>query len=79
MAHDIAIGDSTHGPLTYGETSSATLPIDVMLTDASDRDAAMAALHSDLDGETATGFAPTRADGRIVVSFTGTVVHATRV
>src|SRR6266850_7073528 len=36
------------GPLTYGETSSGTLPIDVMLTDASDRDAALAALQRDL-------------------------------
>ena len=66
------------GPLTYGETSSGTLPIDVMLTDASDREAAMAALEDDLAGGSATGFAPTRADGRIVVSFTATVVHATR-
>jgi SAM-dependent methyltransferase len=66
------------GPLTYGETSSATLPIDVILTDASDREAAMTSLQDDLDGGAATGFAPTRADGRIVVSFTGTVVHATR-
>ena len=66
------------GPLTYGETSSGTLPIDVMLTDASDREAAMAALEADLAGGSATGFAPTRADGRIVVAFTATVVHATR-
>jgi ubiquinone/menaquinone biosynthesis C-methylase UbiE len=66
------------GPLTYGETVSMTLPIDVMLTDAADRDAALSALQRDLDGTSATGFEPVLTDDGIVVSFTATVVHATR-
>jgi len=68
----------TVGPLTYGETGSMQLPIEVMLTDASDRDAALTALRRDLDGEDPTGFDPVVTDDGIVVSFTGTVVHATR-
>ena len=68
----------TVGPLTYAETASMRLPIDVMLTDASDREAALTALHRDLDGESPTGFDPVITDDGIVVSFTGTVVHATR-
>ena len=66
------------GPLTYGETGSMKLPIDVMLTDASDRDAALTALRRDLEGEHPTGFDPAITDDGMVVSFTGTVVHATR-
>jgi SAM-dependent methyltransferase len=66
------------GPLTYGETASGRLPIEVMLTEASDREAALAALQRDLDGIRSTGFHPAVTDDGIVVSFTGTVVHATR-
>jgi SAM-dependent methyltransferase len=66
------------GPLTYGETGSGPLPIEVMLTEASDREAALAALQRDLDGSSPTGFDPVTTDKGIVVSFTGTVVHATR-
>ena len=66
------------GPLTYGETGSMKLPIEVMLTDAADREAALTALQRDLDGERATGFDPELTEDGIVVSFAGTVVHATR-
>jgi SAM-dependent methyltransferase len=68
----------TVGPLTYGETGSMKLPIDVMLTDAADRESALAALQRDLAGGGPTGFDPVVTDDGIVVSFTGTVVHATR-
>jgi SAM-dependent methyltransferase len=68
----------TVGPLSYGETGSMRLPIGVMLTDASDREAALAALQRDLDGREPTGFDPVITDDGMVVSFTGTVVHATR-
>jgi ubiquinone/menaquinone biosynthesis C-methylase UbiE len=69
----------TVGPLTYAETSVvATLPIDVMLTESSDRAATMAALHRDIGGGGATGFDPTQQDEQILVSFTNTVVHAAR-
>ena len=66
------------GPLSYGETGSMKLPIDVMLTEASDRDVALATLQRDLDGELPTGFDPVVTDTGIVVKFVGTVVHATR-
>jgi SAM-dependent methyltransferase len=66
------------GPLSYGETGSMKLAIDVMLTDASDRDVALTTLQRDLDGERPTGFDPVVTDDGIVVSFVGTVVHATR-
>ncbi|MDP9331818.1 MAG: methyltransferase domain-containing protein [Actinomycetota bacterium] len=65
------------GPITYGDTSSATLPIDVILTGASDREGTMKALHDDL-GINTTGFDPVQEGDRIVVTFTGAVVHATR-
>jgi ubiquinone/menaquinone biosynthesis C-methylase UbiE len=67
------------GPLAYGETSDPlTLPIDVILTDASDRDAVIATIETELSGGTATGFEPVLEDGQTLVSFTNTVVHATR-
>ncbi len=65
------------GPITYRDTSSTTLPIDVILTGASDREGTMKALHDDL-GINATGFDPVQEGDRIVVTFTGAVVHATR-
>jgi SAM-dependent methyltransferase len=70
--------ERTVGPLSYGETGSMRLPIDVMLTDASERDVALASLERDLNGERPTGFDPVLTDDGIVVSFVGTVVHATR-
>jgi SAM-dependent methyltransferase len=70
---------STVGPLTYGETSDPfTLPVDHMLTDAADRDAVISALRAELAGGPATGFNPVADAGQILVSFTSTVVHATR-
>jgi ubiquinone/menaquinone biosynthesis C-methylase UbiE len=67
------------GPLAYGETSNAlTIPIDVILTDASDRDAVTATIETELAGGAATGFEPVLEDGQTLVSFTNTVIHATR-
>jgi SAM-dependent methyltransferase len=66
------------GPLSYGETGGMRLPIDVLLTDASDRDSTLSALKRDLDGADPTGFDPTVTDDGIMVSFVGTVIHATR-
>ena len=67
------------GPLTYGETSDPfTLPVDHILTDAADRDAVTSALQAELAGGPATGFEPVLDDGQTLVSFTNTVVHATR-
>jgi SAM-dependent methyltransferase len=67
----------TVGPITYGDTSSTALPIDVILTGASDREGTMKALHDDI-GINATGFDPAQQGDQVVVTFTGAVVHATR-
>jgi SAM-dependent methyltransferase len=71
---------STIGPLTYGETLDAiTLPVEHILTDVADRDAIISAMQAELAGGPATGFDPvTDDDGQILVSFTSTVIHATR-
>jgi len=70
---------STVGPLSYGETSDPfTIPVDQMLTTAADGDAVMSALRAELAGGPATGFNPVVDAGQVVVSFTSTVVHATR-
>src|SRR5437763_6798246 len=67
------------GPLTYGETSDPLrIPVEHILTDASDRDAVAKALEAELAGGAATGFEPVLDDGQTLVSFTNTVVHATR-
>jgi SAM-dependent methyltransferase len=69
----------TVGSLTYGETTDPIrLPIDDIFTEVSDREAVLAALQAELDGGRATGFEPADDGGHIVVSFTSTVVHATR-
>lgn len=70
---------STVGPIVYGETSGPFLiPIDHILSDAADRDAVMSALQAELEGGDATGFDPVVDGDQILVSFTSTVVHATR-
>jgi SAM-dependent methyltransferase len=66
----------TVGTVTYRDTSSTTLPIDVILTGASDREGTMRAVHEDVDIN-ATGFDPVRKGGEVLVTFTGAVVHAT--
>lgn len=68
------------GPLSHAETGDAlVLPIDLIFSDQSDRDAVMDALRAEIDGGPATGFAPTLDDdGRVMVAFTNTVVEATR-
>lgn len=69
----------TVGPLSYAETSDPmTLPVDHILTDAADRDAVMTTLRGEMAGGAATGFDPTVDDDQLLISFTMTVVHATR-
>jgi SAM-dependent methyltransferase len=70
---------STVGPIAYGETTEPFLiPVDHILTDAADRDAVTSALRAELAGGDATGFDPVADGDQILVSFTSTVVHATR-
>jgi SAM-dependent methyltransferase len=66
------------GPITYGETTVLRLALDLMLTDAADRDAAVALLRADLDHGVATGFEPTEDNDGITVSFVSTTVHGAR-
>jgi hypothetical protein len=65
------------GPVSYGDRSSGDLPIDLILTDAADRDAAMRTLLDDV-GRNATGFDPRREGDDVIVAFTAIVVHATK-
>lgn len=77
---EIEIADmmrDTVGPITYGDTSSVSLPIEAILTSAADRTATQATLEAELAGGTATGFGPVRAGDDVTVTFIGTVVHAT--
>ena len=70
---------STVGPLSYGETTEpVTLPVHHIMTDVADRQAVMSALHTELDGGPPTGFDPVVDGDEVHVSFTSTVVHATR-
>ena len=70
---------SNVGPIAYGETSDPfAIPVDHILSDAADRDAVMSALRAELAGGDATGFDPVLDGDQILVSFTSTVVHATR-
>ncbi len=66
--------------LTYGETSTLRLPIDVAITEQSARAEVLALLDAERRGEAPpTGFDPVDEDGKIVVSFTTCIVHAERV
>jgi SAM-dependent methyltransferase len=70
---------STVGSLSYGETTDPiTLPIESVFTEVADRSAVLTALQTELDGGPTTGFQPHSDAGQILVSFTSTVVHATR-
>jgi len=67
------------GSLTYAETLPPfRVAIDHILTDAADRDAVHAGLDADLRGGAPTGLLPQLEDGRVQVSITSTVIHATR-
>jgi SAM-dependent methyltransferase len=68
------------GPLRDAQTGDAlVLPVDLIFTEQSDDEAVLAALRAELAGGPATGFAPSLdEDGRLLVSFTNTVVQATR-
>ena len=67
----------TVGPITYGDTNSVSLPIEAILTSAADRATTQATLEAELAGGTATGFDPVRVGDDVLVTFVGTVAHAT--
>ncbi|HEY6316294.1 MAG TPA: methyltransferase domain-containing protein [Acidimicrobiia bacterium] len=67
------------GSLTYAETLLPfRVAIDDIFTDVADRDAVHAGLDADLRGGAPTGLLPQLEDGRVQVSITSTVIHATR-
>jgi ubiquinone/menaquinone biosynthesis C-methylase UbiE len=65
--------DST---LTYAATASSRFPIDIAFTDQSERDGVLDTLRAELAGGPATGFEPAEEDGRMVVAFWTSTVHA---
>jgi SAM-dependent methyltransferase len=79
LEHELAeLVAGTVGPLSHGSTSTTgPIPVDVVLTDAADRVAAMERLQAELAGGQPTGFDPTSDEDRVSVRFTSTVVHAT--
>jgi SAM-dependent methyltransferase len=77
LDHELAEIVGAVGPVSYGDRSSGDLPIDLILTDAADRDAAMRMLLEDV-GRNATGFDPRRDGDDVIVAFTAIVVHATK-
>lgn len=64
--------------LSYGDTTTARFPIDIALTDQSERDTVYATLRAELAGGAPTGFEPVEEDGALVVSFRNCVVHGSR-
>lgn len=63
--------------LAHGETTTLRFPIDVAVTDQSDRGAVIAALRDELAGGQLSGFDPAEDNGTFVVSFINCVVHGT--
>ncbi len=64
--------------LTHGETLPIRMPIDIALTEQSERETVLAALRADAAGGRPTGFDPVAEDGSFLVSFTTCFVHGTR-
>jgi ubiquinone/menaquinone biosynthesis C-methylase UbiE len=67
------------GPLSYAETAEpVAFSIHSIFTEMANQPAVMAALHEELDGGRGTGLDPRRDGDHIMVSFTNTVIHATK-
>jgi ubiquinone/menaquinone biosynthesis C-methylase UbiE len=65
--------------VTYGETSTIRLPIDVAFSEQSERVEVLDILRAELRGQgDPTGFDPVEDNGQLVVSFTTCVVHGDR-
>jgi SAM-dependent methyltransferase len=63
--------------LSYANTATIRLPIDVAITDQSEAEQVHAVLRAELDGTgPPTGFDPEEIDGKIVVSFATATLHA---
>jgi ubiquinone/menaquinone biosynthesis C-methylase UbiE len=62
--------------ITYGATASSRFPVDIAFTDQSDRDGVLDTLRAELAGGPHTGFEPAEENGKLVVSFWTSTVHA---
>jgi ubiquinone/menaquinone biosynthesis C-methylase UbiE len=62
--------------ITYGATASSRFPVDIAFTEQSDREGVLDTLHAEMAGGPSTGFEPADEDGRLVVSFWTSTVHA---
>jgi ubiquinone/menaquinone biosynthesis C-methylase UbiE len=63
--------------LTYRDTTTMQFPVEIAMSDLSDRRAVLDALGHELAGHEATGFDPVEEDNSFVVSFTICSVQAT--
>jgi SAM-dependent methyltransferase len=77
LEEELAAVFPTDVALSHGETTNMRLPIDIAVSELSDRDAVIAALRDEMDEGESTGFDPADEEGAIVVSFTTCVVHGT--
>ena len=64
--------------LAYADTFPLRLPVDVAITDQSDRDEVFRLLNEELDGGPPSGLDPARQDENVTVLFTTCVLHARR-
>jgi ubiquinone/menaquinone biosynthesis C-methylase UbiE len=79
VAHEVAgLLPGGIDALTYADLSTFRLPVEVAITDQSDKDEVVRLLRAELEGGSRTGFEPSEEDGKIVVSFTTCVVHGQR-
>jgi SAM-dependent methyltransferase len=77
LEHELAAVFPADVRLSHGETTTARLPLDIAVTEQSDRDAVVAALRADLAGGAPTGFEPSEEDGRLLVAFSSCTVEGT--
>ena len=78
LEHEMtALLESTVGPVTLAQPPSPIqIPLDIMLTDLSDRDAVIETLRDELDGGPRTGLEPVADGDRLLVSAVTTIIHA---
>ena len=74
-----ALLESAVGPVKQvAPSNSITIPLEIMLTDLSQTDVVLEALHAELDGGAPTGLEPVLDEDRLLVTARTTVMHATR-